>query len=168
MHRAATTDSVRTAPSLPFDGVIPCQSGATINGPVLGDSGPRSPVRNEAVRLPASFKTNYNTLTRMSPSFGALKISKNPGASSNRAFAAATKAPDERTLPHSNRRALRFELESACHKSLVEERRLRFAREFISISGPTLCIFGVMLSTCCERSAYPLQDGFPARVKAAW
>ena len=104
----------------------------------------------------------------MSPSLGALKISKNPGASSNCPFAVATKAPDKRTPPHRNRRALRFELGSACHKSMVEERRLRSVREFISISGPTPCILWVMLSTCFNRSAYPLHDGFTARVKAAY
>ena len=58
LHPAATTDSVRTAPSLPFDGVIPCQSGATIHGPILenrarsrrSETGPfdaHYPVQNE-------------------------------------------------------------------------------------------------------------------------
>ena len=33
LHLVANKESVRTAPSLPFDGVIPCQSGATIDKP---------------------------------------------------------------------------------------------------------------------------------------
>jgi hypothetical protein len=32
LHAGATTDSLRHAPSLPFDGVIPCQSGHDIHG----------------------------------------------------------------------------------------------------------------------------------------
>ena len=90
LHLAATTNSVRTAPSLPFDGVIPCQSGATIHGldsrgvePALA-----GPERGPLVRR-TLFKTNYNTPKRVSPSHEALKISKNLRASSNHASAEA-------------------------------------------------------------------------------
>ena len=78
LHLAATTDSVRTAPSLPFDGVIPCQSGATIHGCDSGESRPLSPVRNGAGRWPAPFKTNYNTPGVPSRIHEGLKISKTP------------------------------------------------------------------------------------------
>ena len=108
-------------------------------GPTLGDSSPLSPVRNGPFDLPASFKTNYNTPTRMSPSLEALKISKNPGASSNHAFAVATTAPDERTLPHSNQRASRPELESACPKSRPILSRILETRCSHSTRGDLAC-----------------------------
>jgi hypothetical protein len=117
LHLAATTDSLRTAPSLPFDGVIPCQSGATIHGPALEDSGPRSPVRNEAVCSPSSFKTNYNTPRRMSRLLGTLKIPKNIPTSSNHSPARATGALSESEMPRSNQRALASRLGLVCHKS---------------------------------------------------
>jgi hypothetical protein len=56
MHLAATTDSVRTAPSLPFVGVTPCQSGATIHGRNLRGIEPAlaGPKRGKSIMFPRS------------------------------------------------------------------------------------------------------------------